>query len=110
MNTEVSHYINNSPEEQKSIMEKIREMIHQEVPNVQESMKWGRPIFSASSDFAYFKTSKSHLTFGFFKSDKISSDSQFLEGTGKDMKHVKFKKMEDVDLGRLRRWMNELTA
>ena len=92
MNEQVSIYIAGAPESQRKIMEVLRSIIHQEVPSVTEHFKWGRPVFSTDTDFAYFKTAKTYLTFGVFKFEKIKEHRELLEGTGKDMRHIKIKK------------------
>ena len=45
MNKEVTEYIHNAPNEQKEIMEIVRNLIHQTVSNVTEEFKCSRPIF-----------------------------------------------------------------
>jgi hypothetical protein len=89
MNELVTQYIAGAPEEQRQIMEALQLIIHQEVPSVVENFKWSRPVFSTEKDFAYFKTTKSSLTFGFFAFEKIRDHRELLEGTGKDMRHIK---------------------
>jgi len=96
MNEQINQYIENATEQQKLIMQKIREILHEEVSGITENFKWGRPVFSTSSDFAYFKTNKGYLTFGVFKFEKVSQHSQLLEGTGKDMRHVKLKSLDQM--------------
>lgn len=108
MNEQVTKYILEAPEEQTRIMEKIRELIHKEVPEVVENFKWSRPVFSTETDFAYFKTTKAYLTFGIFQFDKIKDHSQLLEGTGKDMRHIKIKKLEDLQPEVIKTWLHQL--
>lgn len=108
MNEKITAYISESPEEQRLIMEKIREIIQQEVPSVVENFKWSRPVFSTDTDFAYFKTTKSYLTFGFFKFEKLDDDTHLLEGTGKDMRHIKIKKLDDLQPEIIRKWISQV--
>jgi hypothetical protein len=110
MNEQINQYIENAPDQQKLIMQKIREILHEEVSGITENFKWERPVFSTSSDFVYFKTTKAYLTFGVFKAEKIKTEAQLLEGTGKDMRHIKLKKIEDLNLSTLKQWLHELTS
>lgn len=110
MNEQVSEYINQAFGEQKKLMEEIRAIIHREVPDVVENFKWSRPVFSAGKDFAYFKTTKAYLTFGFFESDKIKDNSHLLEGTGKDMRHIKLRKKDDLKPEIIRKWIRQITG
>lgn len=109
MNEQVTKYISEASEEQRKIMEAIRSIIHQEVPSVQELFKWSRPVFATTTDFAYFKTAKSYLTFGFFKFEKIKDNVHLLEGTGKDMRHIKIRKVDDLNAEIIKNWLAQIT-
>ena len=110
MNEQVSGYINQAPEEQSKIMEKVRKILHENVKGVQEELKWNRPVFKKETDIMYFKTAKSYVTIGFFQYHKLHDSQNLLEGTGKDMRHVKIRKQEDVDEALFKRWFRELTS
>lgn len=106
---QVTEYINNAPENQKEIMGKIRSLIHQSVPGVVEEFKWGRPVFVLKKDFAYLKTNKNYLTLGFMSFQKIKDSEGLLEGTGKDMRHIKLKSLNDIREEVLKEWFKALT-
>jgi len=101
---QIADYIAAAPGDQAVFMEKIREIIRQAVPNVEENFKWGRPVFSATKDFAYFKSAKAYLTVGFFNFHNLKDPDNLLEGTGKDMRHIKIKKAGDINETLLREW------
>lgn len=109
MNTQVTEYINNASVEQKEIMERIRTLIHQTVKNTIEDFKWSRPVFSRGKDFAYFKTAKSYVSFGLMQAQKIHDKNNLLEGTGKDMRHIKIKTSKDIDEELLKEWLIAMT-
>ncbi len=104
MNAQVTEYINNAPKEQKEIMEAIRKLIHESVPGVTEEFKWSRPVFKSDKDFAYLKTAKAYVTLGFFNFQKLNDKKNLLKGTGKDMRHIKLKSINDVDKKLLIEW------
>lgn len=110
MNDQVTAYIEGASEEQRRIMESVRELVHGTVKDVREDFKWGRPIFATAKDFAYFKTAKSYVTFGFMQASKLDDPDGRLEGTGKDMRHIKLRNMADVDAALLKKWLKVLTA
>ena len=103
MHLQVTEYITNSGNQQE-ILQTIRQLIHETVPQVTEEFKWGRPVFRASKDFAYFKTAKSYVTLGFFSFQKLHDPTNLLEGTGKDMRHIKLKTIKDIDRDLLAAW------
>lgn len=110
MNEQVSNYILAAPETQQKLMSEIRSIIHATIPSVIENFKWGRPVFSTKTDLAYFKTTKGYLTLGFFKFNAITSDTHLLEGTGKDMRHIKLKNVDDLQPGIIKRWLKQMTS
>lgn len=70
----------------------------------------GQAGFSTKTDFAYFKTTKAYLTFGFFKFEKIKDNTHLLEGTGKDMRHLKIKKLEDLQPSIIKNWLRQINS
>lgn len=104
MNQQVTDYINEASEEQKRIMERIRELIQETVPGSTEEFKWSRPVFRKGKDFAYLKRAKKYITLGFFNFEKLNDEDERLEGTGKDMRHVKLTTLNDVDTDLFSEW------
>ena len=104
MNKEVTMYIKAAPEDHQHIMEELRSLINKAVPGVKENFKWGRPVFSTVKDFAYLKAAKAYVTLGFFDFSKLEDRDEVLEGTGKDMRHIKIKKLSDIDKPLLTKW------
>jgi hypothetical protein len=105
----VSTFIENAPEEQREILAKLRNMIHRAVPESIENFKWGRPVFSSPKDFAYLKISKSYVTLGFFTSRGISDSEGILEGTGKDMRHIKIRSLNDIRQELFESWLHTVS-
>lgn len=111
MNKEVTAYIENAAAEQKEILETVRTLIHQAVPNVSEEFKWSRPIFRTTKDFAYLQANKNHVNLGFYKGfENLNDPNKLLEGTGKTMRHIKLKKASDIDGELLKEWFVTLTT
>ena len=110
MNNQVTAYIENAPAEQKVIMETVRTLIHQAVPDVSEEFKWSRPIFKTTKDFAYLQANKNHVNLGFYKGfEKLNDPNNLLEGTGKTMRLIKLKNASDIDSGLLKEWFEIVT-
>lgn len=110
MNNQITEYIENAPIVQKEMMKIIRELIHQNVPNLIEEFKWSRPVFKTTKDFAYFQGNKNYLTLGFSKDiEKIKDPKNKLEGTGKTMRHIKLKNTAEIDITELKEWFKLIT-
>lgn len=110
MNAQVSGYIAQAPEEQRKIMEAVRRLVHAHVKGAREEFKWSRPIFATTKDFAYLRTSKAYVTFGFYQAGPLDDPDGRLEGTGKNMRHIKLRTLADVDAALLKKWLKALTT
>lgn len=110
MNRKVTDYINNAPPAQQEVMNIIRKLIHQSLSGVTEEFKWNQPVFKLKKDFAYLKTAKAHVTFGFINFEKISDKKGKMEGTGKGMRHIKIKSASEIDPTELREWLLAITG
>ena len=62
--TTVDEYISKFPPEIREILQKIRELIHEVVPEVTESIRYKMPAFSLNGrPLAYFAVFKKHIGF-----------------------------------------------
>ncbi len=104
MNEQVTEYIDQAPDDQKEIMRAVRKILHAAVENVQEEYKWSRPVFKKGKDFAYLKTAKTYVSLGFNSFQKLDDPDNLLEGTGKDMRHIKIRKLEAINAELLSEW------
>lgn len=110
MNTQVTDYINSSPAAQQGIMNAVRSLLHQSVKNVTEEFKWNRPVFRLKRDFAYLQANRNHVNLGFYKDlERLNDPKGLLEGTGKMMRHIKLKTVDDIDSGLLKEWFIAVT-
>jgi len=96
---EVNDYITKAPAEQTEILEKLRDLILETVPESEELFKWGQPVYATQKNFAYLKSTKKHVNLGFFNFDKIDDTQNLLEGKGKSMRHIKIRNLDNFDLG-----------
>lgn len=110
MNQEVTDYINGFSDEKKLILTKLRILVHSSVDGTAESFKWSRPVFGRGKDFAYLKANKKDITLGFFNFHKIDDMEGILEGTGKDMRHIKFSHTSDINEDLLRAWLQAVAS
>lgn len=76
----VTQYIENAEEFAKPILNHLREQIHQNCPDVVESIKWGRPHFNYKNDYlCVLESSRNHCALTFIKSE-FMSDPRFAGG------------------------------
>lgn len=74
---------------QRVPLESLRSMILGAHAEIVEEFKWGQPCYSCNRLFCYLKKAKAHVTIGFQHGAALADPEKILEGTGKDMRHVK---------------------
>ncbi len=77
-NPKVDEYIANAAEFAQPILKKVRALIHQAHPDIEENIKWGMPSFDYKGIVCHLAAFKQHCSFGFFKHKLIKG----LEGDG----------------------------
>ena len=76
--------------------------------NATEDFKWSRPVYAVEKDFCYFKTTKKHVTLGFFEFDKIKTNKHLIEGTGKSMRHIKLSNVQEIKDFKIKAMLKEV--
>jgi hypothetical protein len=103
----VEEYIDQFDPAFRDIMLRLRELIYEVVPDATEDIKWHVPTFSLHKTICYIAGFKHHVTLGFYDGKMLKDPDGLLGGTGKHMKYVKFKSMDQLDEDRLRLWILE---
>lgn len=109
-NEEISDYIQKANDDQIEILETIRQLIHTAVPGTTEAIKWKIPVFAKDKDYAYLRFAKKHITLGFYNIGKIEDPNNLLEGTGSTLRHIKIRKVEDIDEKLVTKWLKAISA
>ncbi len=108
-NPEVSSYIENAKREHQEILVFLRSLIFDLMPEVKEEFKWSRPVYYRKELLCYLLSNKSYVTLGFYKGALGLPDPKGkLEGTGKEMRHLKIRSLEELDQAELSLWLTEL--
>jgi hypothetical protein len=85
-------------------MDRVRTLLYESVPGVTEDFKWSRPVYKSKKMFAYMKANKNNVSLGFADAHKLNDPDGLLEGTGKDMRHIKLGTMADINSRLLKEW------
>lgn len=97
-----------APANQRPALESLRKLILAASPGAVEEIKWSRPVYSnAGGMFCYLHRTKNHVTLGFHRGASLDDPKNLLEGTGKDMRHVKISAVDDIDATALRRLIKQ---
>jgi len=71
---------------------------------------WGVPTFDFYGPFGILMAGKNHITFGFTRGTSLGDPAGLLEGTGKNLRHVKLKTAEQLRDANLRQLILDAAA
>jgi uncharacterized protein YdeI (YjbR/CyaY-like superfamily) len=81
-------YIAKSAEFARPILEKIRRLFHEACPDIEETIKWGRPHFDHKGVVGGMAAFKEHASFGFWKGELLSDPHNLFSGVGNTSVHM----------------------
>ena len=98
-----SMYVKDENPSLRAVVAGLKKVVKELVPGTKETVNaWGVPTFVAQNPFAFYMVGKKHVTFGFPFATSLPDPEGLLEGTGKNMRHVKLRTSEDLDKKGLR--------
>ena len=87
----------------RAVADGLRALVHALVPDVAETFNaWRMPTFENQGPMGYFTVGKSHVTFGLHRATALPDPHGLLEGTGKSLRHVKLRRLDDLERPGLR--------
>lgn len=99
------------PAELKGIAEGVRQLVKKTLPKSREGVNpWGIPTFDSHGPVCFMMIGKYHVTFGFPRGASLADAAGLLEGTGKNLRHVKLKARAQLDEAGLRELLREAAA
>ncbi len=106
-NKDVDDYILNAKPSQIDILTRLRSWIFETFDPINESFKWKRPVYGTQKDFCYLVCTKSTVNLGFYDATNINDPHHWLEGTGKKMRHIKIKQLDDYPKETIQKMLEE---
>jgi len=95
-NTQVDDFINALPEWQKQLCSRVRELIHQAEPEIEETIKRSdRPYFVLNGNICALQATKDHVNI--FIYDPIAPDPQHIINQGHDNQTARAIQMYETD-------------
>ena len=95
MNKKVDEYIEKQKSPQKEICLKLRGLIFQTFPDIEEEMKWGVPTYAKGK--YYLVALKDQVNFGFSLEGLSKEEQRIFEGSGKTMRHIKISSLKEIN-------------
>ena len=99
MYTEVDKYIEKQKSPQKEILQRVRKIFLDTIPNCEEKKAWGVVAFEGGK--FYIAAMKNRVHVGFAINGLNKEEIDLFEGSGKTMRHIKIYSLEDIDDERL---------
>ena len=97
-NLKKSAYVRDENPELRKVVRGLRSFVKKCVPGTNETVNaWGIPTFERKDPFCFFMMGKNHVTFGFHSGASLDDPEGLLEGTGKNIRHVKLRTLDDVE-------------
>jgi hypothetical protein len=101
-------YVDTKPAELRDVAEKLRKLMKKTVKSAKESVNsWKIPTYESNGPMCFFMVGKYHVTFGFLRGTSLPDSAGPLQGTGKNVRHVKLRTAEDVKEPALRKLIEE---
>lgn len=89
----------------------LRALVKKALPKVKEGINpWHVPIFESNGPICYYMAGKNHITLGFIRGTSLPDPEGLLEGTGKNLRHVKIKSVDDLKQKGLRELLKSAAA
>jgi hypothetical protein len=103
-----SAYVKRENPELRKVVKGLKSLVKQIVPGAEQTRNaWGVPTFVADQPFCFYMVGKNHVTFGFHQGTSLDDPDELLEGTGKNIRHVKLKNLPDLASQGLRRLVDQ---
>jgi len=94
MSSKVNEYIEKQQSPQKEICKKLRTIILNIYPLINERMKYGVPYYD---DNYYIIALKNHVNLGFSIKNLTADEISLFEGDGKLTRHIKVRNLSEID-------------
>jgi hypothetical protein len=92
------------------IAEILRKLIMEADPELSEAIKWGNPAYEKRGLVCYLSATKGYVTLGFFNGASLTDPEGRIEGTGKNMRHIKVRSLGDIRPEQYASWVREAVA
>ncbi|MCO6466915.1 MAG: DUF1801 domain-containing protein [Bradyrhizobiaceae bacterium] len=82
---------------QREVVNKLRQLIKTQAPEVKEGIMWSQPVYSGNGPVVYLKAFSDHVNMGFWRGNEISDSASRLVGDLPTMRHVTIRHVNEVD-------------
>src|SRR5580692_6985709 len=91
-------YVRDDSPALEKVVRGVRSLVKATIPGTKITVNsWGIPTFEKKDPFCFYMVGKNHVTFGFHYGTSLDDPERLLEGTGKNLRHVKLRTAEDLE-------------
>jgi len=107
----IDAYVSRKNAKLEPVTDGVRHLMEKAVPDSREAVNaWGVPTFDYFGPMCYMMVGKHHVTLGFTRGTSLTDSAELLEGTGKNLRHVKLKDVSQMRDTNLRQLLLEAAA
>lgn len=97
-NAKKTSYVRDDNPALQKVVRGLRSLVKAAEPGATITVNaWGIPTFEAKDPFCFYMVGKNHVTFGFHYGTSLNDPEGLLEGTGKNIRHVKLRTVQDLE-------------
>jgi hypothetical protein len=101
-------YLADQPPKHRSIIKALRAFVRRTAPDLEEAVKWGNGCWvKGKAPIAYVYSDKDHVQFGFIRGAALKDPLGLLQGKGQYVRHVKVRKVVDIDRKTFGAWLRQ---
>jgi hypothetical protein len=89
----------------QDVVAALRALLGQALPHATESISYGIPMWKANGPVAWITPSRTHVSLGFRHGVYFGDAHGLLRGTGKHARHVRLKRLADLNEAALRDYL-----
>jgi hypothetical protein len=94
---DIERYILAQRPQYRPVLRRLRKLIKDTLPGVDEELKWGQPCYRTGREkVTCLYVIGDHVNLGFFRGAELDGPKGLLEGIGKGMRHVKIRVPSDI--------------
>lgn len=91
-------YLADQPPRNRTIIKALRAFVKRSAPELEEAVKWGNGCWvKGKAPITYVYSDKDHVQFGFIRGASLKDPKSLLQGKGQYVRHVKVRKLGDID-------------
>jgi hypothetical protein len=105
----IDKQINSYPDWRGDMLKKLRQLIHEAEPDIQEDWKWDVPVFTKNGMVCAISAFKDHVKINFFKGAQLKDPHKLINAglDSKKNKSIDFSEKDTIDESKLKDLIKE---